>query len=296
MILYNGQTGGLGRYFDAAARDAKLAVRPLHSRLEDRRGLSDELLYAIEPQLRSEEAVTLVLMAAQVSVPLCENDPVAAYQTNVVDTLATARDVVEWAKKKRRDVKIVYVSTGHVYAASPLPVKESTPVCPMSMYAGSKLSAEHALQLLARRTGALCVVARLFGLVSPQQPAYYILPGLIRRALQRDVSPIPGLDYIRDYLDARDACRVLVALCRQAPDGVFNVCSGVPVRVRVLFNIVCEMLGGVPLNRVIAAEGRPGDMEYLVGDNSKLVALGIRPKTISLKQTVYDALEQQKKP
>jgi len=296
VILYNGQTGGLGRYFTAAARDANLVALPLRSRLEDRRGLFDELSYVFEPQLRSEESVTFVQMAAQVSVPLCENDPVATYQTNVVDTLATVRDFVEWAHKRRREAKIIYVSTGHVYAASPVPVYEDALAFPATMYAASKLAAEHALQLLSRSSGVVCVVARVFGLVSPSQPAYYILPGLIRRVLQRDTSPIPGLDYTRDYLDSRDVCRVLLSLCRLSFDAneVINVCSGVPVQVHELFNIVCQELGAKL--KPEAASGRPGDLKYLVGANSKLLSLGMQTRTISLQQTVHEAVEQLKKP
>src|SRR5277367_6687006 len=115
MILYNGQSGSLGRYFSGALEARQLQGVALRSRLEDRAGLRTELL---QTRLPPGETVILVQMAARVSVALCQKDPDAAHKTNVTDTMAIVSDFLDWAHLAKLKPRVVYVSTGHVYAAA----------------------------------------------------------------------------------------------------------------------------------------------------------------------------------
>lgn len=295
FVLYNGATGGLGRHFASSLSAAGFDFHSIQARLEDEGALEEELHL-----LKPGGPVTLVLMAAKVSVPECESNPDLAFTTNVSATVATAGTVLAWAARRKVPARVIYVSTGHLYG--PLPrgklAQESDPAIPRSVYARTKLAAETELRAQSATSSTPLMVARVFGLLGPEQKPNYVLPSLIRRALNRDLSDIPGLDNVRDYLDARDVCQDLAVLASQAwPNGMdtVNVCSGHPTSIRDVLRAVVNELDGASADRlmreVTALPGRADDVEWLVGDPSVFIDLtGRSPKSIELDRTVADAV------
>lgn len=295
LILYNGASGGLGRYLAEPLRRIQGRVHALSARLEDQLHLKAELA-----ELDAGSIVTFVHLAARVSVPACEADPVAAYSTNVELARATAEVVVNWAQARGAAVRVVYVSTGHVYAASQARsrLSEDAPTAPRSVYARTKLEAETELADLARRRATPLLIARVFGLLAPQQAANYVLPGIIARVQQGRLDAVPGLDLVRDYLDARDVCEDLVRLLVSEWHGspaVVNVCSGSATTIRDLLHAVLLGVGRQDADEVaasaVAIPGRPDDVDWLVGDPTRFIQItGTTPQRIPLAATVADAL------
>ena len=285
----------MGRYL-ADRLDARgLEHRSLSARLGDSVALADELAL-----LQPAESVTFIHLAARVSVPACEADPQAAHRINVELAVETARQVVAWATAIGADVRLVYVSTGHVYAAQPDGVRctEDAALAPRSTYARTKLEGERALTSVAEEAGVSLQVARVFGLIAPRQPDGYVLPGLIRRVVEGRLDDIPGLDFARDYLDARDVCDALIDLAESkwtTDVRVVNVCSGLPVTIRELLAAVAD--ASVPaidpsvVSAARAAAGRPDDIPWIVGDPSRLAAItGHSAGRIPLATTVAEAV------
>lgn len=296
MILYNGATGGLGRHLAPALDRSGQRFHALRARLEDRASLTTEL-----EGLRPDGSVTFLHLAARVSVPACEADPDAARLINVDAAKSTVEAVIHWAAAQDIVPNVLLVSTGHVYRAKPRPRRliESDAVGPRSVYAQTKLAAEETLAALTAHTGAPFMVARVFGLLAPGQPRHYVLPGLIERARSGDVRAIPGLDFARDYLDARDVCDNLLALAAvpwpERGQHVVNVCSGVPVTIRELLEAVRVIIDDdAPPGRAwvpTSGPGRPDDVDWLVGDPTRFRLLtGKEPRRLSLHQTVADAV------
>jgi nucleoside-diphosphate-sugar epimerase len=302
MIFYNGGTGSLGRYFAGGMTACGAQGQELRSRLEDRQGFSREL-ESHSHAVGGGERVWLVQMAARVSVPACERDPEGARKTNVTDTMATVADFVRWAVARRASPGVVYVSSGHVYASRPegSRLTEHDPVEPRSEYARTKLAAEG---VIAEHAGAHrypLIIARVFGLLAPRQPPNYMLQGLIRRARERDLAGIPGLDFFRDFLDARDVCEILVRLCSTVapaePAGttILNVCSGVPVQLREIVACILETLLGSEArslaSTLVGAAGRADDVPWIVGSPRLLEErLGYPARRLALSETVRDAV------
>lgn len=307
IVIYNGKSGGLGAYF-AGQVPSHIEQFALTARLEARQELADELS-ALGARLGAgNEPLVFFHLAAKVSVPACEQDPAAAYKTNVIDAEATVRDVCEWAQRQKRTLKVVYVSSGHVYAERPpqTRIDERYDCSPRSVYARTKLQAETRLSTLAGRLGIPLTIARVFGLVAPIQPQNYVLPGLIRRVQERQLDAIPGLSFVRDYLDARDVSDCLLALgsATEAGVSVVNVCSGEATRLRDLLAMVAQRWTidqRLPsehahdmLTKASEAPARPDDIPWIVGDPSRLMRIiGRSPRRISLGQTVADALQAQ---
>jgi UDP-glucose 4-epimerase len=295
VILYNGASGGLGQHLAARLADLDEPSHALSARLEDQSGLEAELA-----RLELPDGVTFIHLAARVSVPACEADPSAAYNLNVALAESTVGTVIDWASRHGARARVIYVSSGHVYAAPPegSRVSEDAPTLPRSVYAQTKLAAERTLQSMASSHGVPFVAARVFGLLAPRQAANYVLPALIERARRRDVNGVPGLDFARDYLDARDVCEDLLLITSVPwPEAwsVVNICSGVPVRIRELLRAALlefNPMGADDIARDAApAPGRPDDIQWLVGDPSRFVGLtGVSPQRIPLSRTVADAV------
>lgn len=295
MILFNGSTGGLGRYFRAALEQGHPQGVALQSRMEDQAGLQQELRV-----LRPHGPVTLVQMAARVPVAACQADPEGTWQVNVRHTCETVVTVVRWAQAQGLATRVVYVSSGHVYAAGcpGQKAREGDPTAPRSVYAQTKRAAEEAVSALAREQGFSARVVRVFGLVAPAQPPSYVLPGLIRRVREHRLEAVPGLDYVRDYLDSRDVCAGLVSLCASPPPtgsaDIVNLCSGEPTPLRTLLERVVYSLRPHDAARLLAgvgaAPGRPDDIPWIVGDACRFREItGRNPRNIPLEETVREA-------
>jgi nucleoside-diphosphate-sugar epimerase len=310
MIFYNGATGGLGSYLGPALARRQLTGVAIAARLEDTGGLEQELDRHAPEIAGRDSPVVWIQLAARVSVPACEAEPAAAFKTNVTDVLASVRRFAQWAHAHSCRPHLLYVSSGHVYAELPAGQRasESHPVRPRSVYATSKLRAEEELAALARTGACTLIIARVFGLLAPRQPSNYLLPGLIRRVRQRDLAGIPGLDYARDYLDARDVCEHLLALAPRALAGeegqgmerreleveTINVCSGQPITPRALIERVIGMAApderDALLSRLSAAPGRADDVPWIVGDPAQLSRRVGEPQLRPIDETIADAL------
>ena len=304
MILFNGSTGGLGRYLGPHFGQSDIEHRALTTRIENGQVLHEELEGM--PALETGSAVTLIHLAAIASVPRCEADPSGARLVNVEGALEYVRSFVNWCQRSGHLPTVVYVSSGHVYA-TPTPgdrVTETAMVSPQSVYAETKLQAENVLSDLAADAGLRLTVARVFGLIAPEQPPNYLLPALIDRVRRGDVENIPGLSNVRDYLDARDVASHLHNLTdwSQNEGGfgttIVNVCSGVGVHIGDVLDSVIDALHGTGSpeaarirGAVTGVAGRATDVTWLVGSPDKLARLTSRPaQSIGLGTTVRDAI------
>ncbi len=295
LLVYTGATGGLGKFVQAAADRCGVRAISLGSRLEDQSGIRTELASA-PPTKRA----TFLHLAAMVSVPACEADPATARRVNVDLAAGTVQTFLQWAGESGIDGRVIYASTGHVYAPGTVGARltEDDPTAPRSVYARTKLDAELALSDGCAGLARPLTIARIFGLLAPGQERHYVLPSLIARVRDRRTDGIPGLDFSRDYLDARDVCAALVALaCRPVAAGptILNVCSGLPTTIRELLAAVAEELnpgeGSAIAGNAPAGVGRPDDVAWIVGDPSRLEALLGRPAgTLSIPTTVADAV------
>jgi UDP-glucose 4-epimerase len=102
------------------------------------------------------EAVVFHL-AGKSHVGECKNDPRSAVTLNVIGTV----NVLE-ACRNVQVKRLIFPSTALVYASPAIePLSEDSRVCPTSVYAATKLAAEHLLQGYAAEYGVSCCIARL---------------------------------------------------------------------------------------------------------------------------------------
>jgi nucleoside-diphosphate-sugar epimerase len=96
-------------------------------------------------------------------------------------------------------------------------------------------------------------------------------------------------EQIRDYLHVEDVASAFYRLAEQEADGIFNICSGEPIAMRRLMEIVGDIMGRGDLIRFGEAPARLWDPPFICGNNGRLRTIGWAPRyhiREGLEQTV----------
>jgi len=251
-IVFTGSIGSVGAFLPPGPR-------PLQTMLENPQ---EEM----EAELRSLQVAdfAFIHLAAMVGLADCEADFDRACLINVEGSCKWFRAAAGLGCRH-----FVFVSSAHVFAppTGRSPLRPDSPVDPRSAYARTKLLAEQALGRLAPEfSRTKLTIARVFSVLSPAPRADSLPARLQRQAEAKDFRPIPGLSYVRDFLDSRDIGKELVRLAQTptAPPLVL-ICSGRPTSVRELAERIFREHGVDPQG-LREAPARPGDIPYLVGE------------------------------
>jgi nucleoside-diphosphate-sugar epimerase len=166
--------------------------------------------------------------------------------------------------------RAVYVGTCAEYDANIGYLRETSPTRPATLYAASKLALSVAASRLAEGAGIDFVWARLFHVFGPEEDRRRMVPALILSLLERRAFPATDGRQVRDYLHVHDVAAALATLAVRGRPGEYNVCSGAPVQVRSLMQVVGDIIGQSHLIRFGEASPKPWDPPFVCGDPTKL--------------------------
>jgi nucleoside-diphosphate-sugar epimerase len=210
-ILVTGGTGFIGTHLTAALRRSGRTVF-VHSQ-RDGDIAACELPYT---------GVRHVFhLAARTFVPRSWIEPALYYATNVLGTV----NVLEFCR--RAAASLTFVSS-YVYGPPQrLPIDEAHPLQPYNPYSHTKILAESAVQYYGEAFAIRAAIVRPFNVYGPGQAAQFLIPEVIRQALDPNAAAIVVGDLRprRDYLYVSDLVSLLIATIDGAP-GVYNAGSG----------------------------------------------------------------------
>ena len=248
-------------------------------------------------QLVGDLAPDAVLhLAGLAFVPAAERDPAAAYAVNVGGTLAMLAAVRARAPRAR----VLIVSSGDVYGAvqpGDLPVREETPLRPLTVYGATKAAADLAAAQWGRAYELDVVRARPFNHTGPGQDAAFVCSALARQLAlieagrQEPVLVAGNVDAVRDFTDVRDVAAGYVALLERGRTGeAYNLCSGEGASIAEVIALL-RTHARVPVRvRSEATLRRANDVPRIVGSPALAGAhTGWRP-TIPLVDTLGTVL------
>lgn len=140
-----------------------------------------------------------------------------------------------------------------------------TPLAPSTLYAACKASAFQVLQCFYAGDGASFAWCRLFYLHGEGEDERRLVPYIRRQlAAGHDVLLTRG-DQVRDFIDVRDAARMIVDVALGDEQGAVNICSGEGVTVRELAERIADEYGRRDLLRFGARPENAFDPPRVVG-------------------------------
>jgi UDP-glucose 4-epimerase len=188
-------------------------------------------------------------LAAIASVEKGVTDWLGTHRVNATGTIV----VFDAIRRAGRRIPVVYASSAAVYGdASSVPIAETDRCAPLSAYGADKCGCELHARVASHVHGIPTTGLRFFNVYGPRQDPKSPYSGVISIFCERIAAGRPiaifgdGLQ-TRDFVYVADVVRALLAgMTLRLPGApVFNVCTGVPISVAALAQIIAELAGTV---------------------------------------------------
>jgi UDP-glucose 4-epimerase len=208
-------------------------------------------------------------LAALIDVERSVNDPLETHDVNVNGTLNLLCEAV------RQDVRrFLFASSAAVYGeGDSSPLREDSPLRPLSPYAASKATAELYSGAFYRSYGLGTVILRYFNVYGSRQ-GHNPYAGVILKFLSNALSGKPLVvfgdgEQSRDFISVDDVVEAtLLALeSGDSAGDIFNICTGKPTTINQLAQIIKEA-NGRDL-KTVHKGSRKGDVRKNYGDPNK---------------------------
>jgi GDP-4-dehydro-6-deoxy-D-mannose reductase len=237
-------------------------------------------------ELAETQAPDRVIHLAGVLPPAAEAD---LWRVNVGGTLNLLQ-ALAGAKTKARFVTVG--SAAEYTHFTSRRIREDHTAGGNSPYGRTKWAQSTLSLAFGAETGMKIMVARTFNLIGPGTPLS-LVPGALCAQFTNGEPEVKvgNLKPERDFIDIRDAVAAYWAICEKGmPGHIYNVATGKTASIRTLVELFRKNSPTPKKIRREVARSRKNDLNRVCGDNTKLLALGCRPK-ISLKQSVCDMLQ-----
>jgi nucleoside-diphosphate-sugar epimerase len=203
-------------------------------------------------------------LAARTFVPDAWSDPLSFYATNVLGTV----NVAEFCRRSGASLTML---SSYVYGRPQfLPITEEHPVAAFNPYGHTKLLAEDVCRYYAQQFGVRVTIIRPFNIYGPGQAESFLIPTLLRQALdpgEREIS-IADDRPRRDYLFIDDLVDLLLQTMNPQSFDIFNAGSGCSADPRELAELILR-LAGVDKPVVSRGEVRADEVLETVADARK---------------------------
>lgn len=257
-LALTGANGFTGRHFRRRAEAAGYQVLDVQSNLLDVDALRGEI-----QQLKPQYVVHLAAISF-----VAHADAQAFYAVNVVGTTNLLDALCSLDTPPQR---VLLASSANVYGnCEHSPITETEPLAPVNHYAASKV----AMEMMARGyTGRLPVFfTRPFNYTGPGQGASFLIPKLVHHFATRAPSvELGNLHVEREFNDVRFVCDSYLRLLETARVGdVYNVCSGRPVTLQAVIQMLARLAGHTLSVSTNPAFVRRNEVHRLCGSPDKL--------------------------
>jgi dTDP-6-deoxy-L-talose 4-dehydrogenase (NAD+) len=270
LILLTGATGFVGRQLLRALLDRGCRVRPVVREGKQKTLAHDDAIETIvaSPDIFAESAawwartcsgIDTVIHAAWYAEP-------GQYLQSPknLDCLSGTLRLAEGAVQARVR-RFVGIGTCFEYDLNAGRLSIDTPLKPSTPYAQAKVDAFNALSAALPRQNVAFAWCRLFYLYGEGEDSRR-LAGYVRARLQAgEPAELSSGSQIRDFLDVREAARMIVDVALGRGEGPVNICSGKPITVRELAEHIADEVGRRDLLRFGARPDNQGDPPCVIG-------------------------------
>jgi GDP-4-dehydro-6-deoxy-D-mannose reductase len=216
--------------------------------------------------------------------------------TNYTGTL----NVLKACRRFVPEAKVVLACSSAAYGdvkPEDTPLKEARPLRPISPYGVTKAATEALGYQYWKNYGMAVFLPRFFIHVGTGHPPATAIQNFARQLAlisQEMVPPtvrVGNLAAARDFVDVRDGARAVLLLAEKGtPGDPINVCSGTAHTISQILEMLIKISGQKVEVLSDPHLMRPSDEPILLGDNTKLKALGWSPN-YSMKETLATVYE-----
>lgn len=253
---------------------------------------------ALRSIIRDFKPDVLFHLAGISFVPRAGKSPGHAVKINITGSI----HILESVRIENPAIRTVMISSGAVYgrrAVKGKGFKEDDRLEPENFYALTKESMEAFTRFYCRTHGVNAIVLRPFNHIGPRQSGEFVASSFAKQIAEilelgrETVIKVGNLEAKRDFTDVRDmvAAYDLAARLGSAGD-VFNLCSGIPVRISDLLRNVIAMSGRdirVETDQSLLRRGTQSE-DVLFGDPSRFVEKSRWRRQYTLEQTMKEIL------
>jgi dTDP-6-deoxy-L-talose 4-dehydrogenase (NAD+) len=161
--------------------------------------------------------------------------------------------------------RIVGIGTCFEYDLTGGMLAIETPLRPLTPYAGAKAAAFMALSQWAPKQGIEFAWCRLFYLHGEGEDSRRLVPYLRSKLAAGEPAELTSGNQIRDFIDVREAGRIIAETALGHAQGAVNICSGMPITVRQLAESIADEYGRRDLLRFGARQDNLIDPPCVVG-------------------------------
>ncbi|MFP4459038.1 MAG: GDP-mannose 4,6-dehydratase [Candidatus Zixiibacteriota bacterium] len=287
LLQNNENVWGLIRH-DSASRNI-VAIETMLNLIE-----GDLLeLDALQSIIKSVKPKVLIHLAGQTLGKIAMQNPHQTMQTNILGTL----NILEAVRKNSPDTKIIIGTSCDIHEkefSSGKPIYEETPLAPDSPLAASHASSAIIAREYAKTYKMDIVIARILALIGPRQSKRYVVSEYANKICKAKLGrtekkiKVGKLTAKRDFLDVRDAARVIYMLSGKTKHGRYTICSGRQYKLRELLDKLMEIAGESFPIEVTTDRIRNVDVPTLVGDPSRLKEEFQFEPEISIEESLFD--------
>ncbi|MCK5117024.1 MAG: GDP-mannose 4,6-dehydratase [Candidatus Aegiribacteria sp.] len=223
----------------------------------------------------------IIHLAAMSSVSKSLKEIHKVYEINLMGTIS----VLEYMVSKCPGAKMLLASSSEVYKSADDLISENCEIGPGNPYGATKAAAEIAAFQFARNYDLDIVVTRAFPHFGPGQSGNFALPSFCRRIINTlqngdSIIRVGNLNPVRDYLYVTDVARAYRHILSRGQSGsVYNICSGTGISIADMVRILIDISGTDIELKTDPDLFRPVDVEFQVGDPSRLRSLtGWKPE------------------
>lgn len=243
-----------------------------------------ELLTDLKPEV-------VFHLAAIHFIPECNANPMRTLRVNVEATMGLLQACA--AAEVRH---FLFASSGAIYADSPLPLNEESPVGPVDIYGWSKWFGEELCRWQAAASGLRITLCRLFNTYGPRETNAHIVPEIIKQLKHGPKLRLGNTKPRRDYIYTTDMAKSLQLLAKVPPVScrTVNIARGEDASVDELIALLSELLRESITVEVDHSRFRQADKLVQKADTTRLGQLLSWQPEVPLRTGLSELLKYEK--
>ncbi len=223
-------------------------------------------------------------------------------QDSFVNNTNIFLNLVEQIRLQEISCRILSIGSSEQYGnvtKEMLPLREDSPLNPISPYAVARVSQEMISKIYEQGYGMDIIMTRSFNHIGPGQKDIFVIPSFAKQLvgiklgkINKNTITTGDLNIIRDFIDVRDVVNCYYMLLMNGKKGeVYNICSG---EGNSLHDIILKMCNKLEIEVNLETNPqliRPNDNKIIIGNADKLrKEINWNPQ-IKLEKSIEDILD-----